>query len=163
MTLCSSAGTGETASVRSRAADSRLAICSRRNSAIRLANARTSGRVSREAASSAAWACRTAALCAAAERSRRPEPVGTALPAARAEPPPERSSLLLPRPRRPGKAGPTHPARKYPGTSLPSRDPGHVRQLVGDALVTVDAGLFAAEEGALVRLGRARVLLRQVH
>src|SRR4051812_2232317 len=46
---------------------------------------------------------------------------------------------------------------------LPSWNARHVGQAMRDALVAVDAGSLAGEQEALVRRGRARVLLRQVH
>src|SRR5215207_8304622 len=46
---------------------------------------------------------------------------------------------------------------------LPSWNARHVGQAVRDALVAIDAGSLAREEEALMRRGRAQVLLRQVH
>ena len=42
---------------------------------------------------------------------------------------------------------------------LPARDAAHVRQLVRDALVAIDAGLLAGEQEALMRLRGARACL----
>src|SRR4051794_4837044 len=47
--------------------------------------------------------------------------------------------------------------------SLPARNAAHIRQMVGDALVAVDAGLLAREQEALVRRRGARRLLGDVH
>src|SRR6185369_12073874 len=46
---------------------------------------------------------------------------------------------------------------------LPAGHAAHVGQLVGDALVAVDAGLLAREQEALVGDGGARRLLGDVH
>src|SRR5262245_20028416 len=46
---------------------------------------------------------------------------------------------------------------------LPAGHAAHVGQLVGDALVAVDAGLLAREQEALVGDGSARRLLGDVH
>src|SRR5262249_18613183 len=47
--------------------------------------------------------------------------------------------------------------------SLPARNAAHVRQMVGDTLVAVDAGLLTAEKKALVGDGGTRRLLGDVH
>src|SRR3954464_8659554 len=49
------------------------------------------------------------------------------------------------------------------GQSLPARNAPHVRQMMGDALVAVDAGLLAREQEALVHHRGARRLLGDVH
>src|ERR1700757_1179552 len=46
---------------------------------------------------------------------------------------------------------------------LPAGDVAHVGRAVGDALVAVDAGLLAGEQEALMRDGRPRRLLGDVH
>src|ERR1700761_4503722 len=47
--------------------------------------------------------------------------------------------------------------------SLPAGDPAHVGEMMGDALVAVDAGLLAREQEALMRDRGARRLLCDVH
>lgn len=49
--------------------------------------------------------------------------------------------------------------------AAPSRygNPAHIRKMVRDTLMAVDAGLFAGEQKALVRNRRARRLLGDVH
>src|SRR6478609_4039835 len=59
--------------------------------------------------------------------------------------------------------GPAMMLRRRLCRLLPAWNAAHVRQLVGDALVAVDAGLFLGEQEALVGDRGARRLLGDVH
>lgn len=50
------------------------------------------------------------------------------------------------------------------GRNVPAGiDAGHVRKLVGDPLVAIDAGLLAADQESRMDVGGALRLLREIH